>query len=344
MRSEVGGMSISYSGLPEGLAYTLDFTEQRRGADEQRTAVRERSQLRGRDLSVVNRLPDADITIVGTSAARAHRLPRSASLVLPIRVHFVLDLDDDLETVLGRISKDERRSFRKNSRKFRWTGEMVRDIEWFDRFYDDYYRATMRNRHGARERVESKEAAYECMFRTGHLFVLSKDGEPIAGQLCHWDATTNVLTLRLPGVRDGAEEHYATGAMKAMNFLLIEWAAANGVRQIDYQGTEPFLSKGTYQAKRLTGTRVVLPPNHFGGKRLWLQVRQDRPAVRDFLVANPFLTESGGQLDAVYFYDGERPARLDYPSHSPGVREARQINLDEFLAPVSRERLRSTVA
>ncbi|MGC4786337.1 GNAT family N-acetyltransferase [Micromonospora sp. DT178] len=335
VRSDLGGLSISYSGLPEGLAYTLDFTEQRRGADGERTAVRRATALRGRDLRSADRLPDADITILGTSAAQARRMPADASLVLPMRVHFVVDFDGDAEAVLGRISKNQRRNFRKNSRRHRWSGEIVRDAAWFDHFYDHYYSATMRNRHGARQRTESRESAYECLFRTGRLFVLTEDGERIAGRMCHWNPATGVLTSRLVGVRDGADVHYSNGAIKAMNVLLIEWAAANGVRQLDFQGTEPFLSKGTYQSKRLIGTRVILPPNHFGGKRLWLRVRRDTPAVRDFLVANPFVAETEqGFLEAVYFHDTQRPPRLDYPANSPGVRRARHVDLDEFLAPV----------
>ncbi|KWV31874.1 GNAT family N-acetyltransferase [Micromonospora rifamycinica] len=335
VRSDLGGLSISYSGLPEGLAYTLDFTEQRRGADGERTAARRTAALRGRDLRSADRLPDADITILGTSAARARRMPADAALVLPMRVHFVVDFDDDAEVVLGRISKNERRRFRRNARRHRWGSEIVRDAAWFDHFYEHYYSATMHNRHGARQRTESRESAYECLFRTGRLFVLTEDGERIAGRLCHWNPATGVLTSRLVGVRDGADVHYANGVIKAMNVLFIEWAAANGVRQLDFQGTEPFLSKGTYQSKRLIGTRVVLPPNHFGGKRLWLRVRRDTPAVRDFLVANPFVAETEqGFLEAVYFHDARRPPRLDYPANSPGVRGARHVDLDEFLAAV----------
>ncbi len=139
------------------------------------------------------------------------------------------------------------------------------------------------------------------------------------------------MTSRLLGVLDGAQEYYAAGALKVMHFLLIRWAGEHGVRQLDFQGTEPFLSKGTYQLKRLFGTRVVLPPNHFGDKRLWLQVRRDTPQVRDFLVSNPFLTMAAdGSFDAVYFHDQQRPTRSDYKADSPGVNGIRQVDLDDF--------------
>ncbi|WP_405763127.1 hypothetical protein [Streptomyces sp. NBC_00045] len=335
-RSDLGGLSVSYSGLAEGLAYTLDFTELRR-EDGAHGAERVMAQLTGRGLKSPARLPDTDITIVGTSAARARRLPTAASLVIPMRVHFVIDFDadDDAGSARRRISKREREQFNRDSRRHDWRWGPVRDPEWFDVFYDRFYRPTMFNRHGNRERTETKDVSYECLFRTGRMFALYEDGEPVGGALCHWDRTTATLTLRLLGVLDGAQEHYDHGAFKAVYHFLIGWSADHGVRRLDFQGTEPFLSKGTYQWKRRFGTRVVLPPNHFGSKRLWLQVRRDTPEVRDFLVANPVLAEAAdGVLEAVYFHDAGRPARTDYSAKSPGVERIRMIDLDVFLAAV----------
>jgi hypothetical protein len=265
-------------------------------------------------------------------------------LIVPMRVHFVVDFDGDAEAARRRISKRERWQFGRNLREYDWTWDTLRDPSWFDHFYDRMYRPTMFERHGTRERTETKEVSYECLFRTGRMFVLSQRGQRIGGALCHWDPATRVLTLRLLGVLDGSAEHYDSGAFKAIYHFLIGWSAENGVRRLDFQGTEPFLSKGTYQWKRRFGTRVVLPPNHFGGKRLWLHVRRDTPRVREFLVSNPVLAEAGdGALEAVYFHDAERPTRLDFSAKSPGVARVREVDLDSFLAgvPGDNRRVRS---
>ncbi|MFE3414745.1 GNAT family N-acetyltransferase [Streptomyces mirabilis] len=333
IRSDLGGLSVTYTGLPEGQAYTLEFTELRRETGEGPGAVRDSCQVRARNHARTDRLPDGDISIVGTTAPNLRHLPGDLSFVLPMRVHFVVDFDADTETVFSRIARGERRNFRQRCRQHEWKLDIERDPGWFDYFYDRIYRATMSERHGERERIESKESAYECLFRYGILFVITMDGERVGGHLCHWDQKSGVLTSRLLGVVDGAAEHYAAGALKVMHALLIRWAGDNGVRQLDFQGTEAFLSKGTYQLKRLFGTRVALPPNHFGDKRLWLQVRQDTPAVRDFLVANPFLTVSEkGVLEAVYFHDSDRKVCDRYKSDSPGVTGQRLIDLDAFFA------------
>ncbi|OLZ66938.1 hypothetical protein AV521_26475 [Streptomyces sp. IMTB 2501] len=271
--------------------------------------------------------------MVGTSADKVGRLPSDTSLVMPIRVHFVLDLADGYRSVLENASKGARRDFRQKYRQYDWEFGVEGDPIWFDHFYERIYRATMFQRYGERARTESRDSAYECLFRSGVLFYLAMNGERIAGHLCHWDPQSGVLTSRLLGVLDGAEEYYAAGTLKVMYFLLMKWAAENGVRRLDFQGTEAFLSKGTYQMKRRFGTRVILPPNHFGRKRLWLQVRRDTPEVRDFLVANPVLqVTKEGKLEAVYFYDDERPARVDYRAVGAGVEAVRHFSLDEFLA------------
>jgi hypothetical protein len=333
LRSELGGMSVSYTGLPEGLAYTLEFTELRReraGEHAERTSA----TITGRDLrSGAAALPDADIVIAGTSASQARRLPAPASLVVPMRVHFVVDIDGDAQTLRRRISERERWQFARNVRQYGWIWGSVEDPSWFDFFYDRMYRPTMYERHGMRERTEGKESSYECLFRTGQLFALCENGERIAGALCHWNRASRVLTLRLLGVLDGSKEYLDRGALKAVYHFLVAWAADNHVRQLDLQGTEPFLSKGTYQWKRRLGTRVVIPPNHFGAKRLWFHVLRDTPAVRDFLIANPVLAESAdGTLEAIYFHDEDRPARLDYSAKSPGVERARLVDVGGFLS------------
>ena len=229
VRSESGGMSISYSGLPEGVRYTLDFTEQRRETGTGEAAVRQASQIRGWALNSPDALPDADIVIVGTSAIKAWRTSIPARLIIPMRVHFVLDFDADIDVLIRRCSKGVYRDFRQQSRKHQWEFGIEDDPAWFDYFYENIYMATMTERYGSRARTERGDSAYECLFRPGILFYLSMDGTRVGGHLCHWNPASGVLTSRLLGVLNGAEEYYAAGVLKSMYFHLIHLAARNGV-------------------------------------------------------------------------------------------------------------------
>lgn len=331
--SDVGGMSILYAGLPEGLRYTLDFTEQRRQRDTDDAPARRTFRITSGSVPDLAEDTGADVVVVGTSRRRARRSPRHRSLVIPLRVHFVVDCELGADQALARISKGVRRDVRQQSRKHDWHFSIERDVATFDHFYDQMYLPTMRARYGSRARTEGKASAYECLYRSGVLFMLTEAGRPVAGHLCHWEPKTRVLTSRLLGVLGGGEDQYSAGVVKVLYHLMIEWATNNQVRALDLQGTEPFLSKGTYQMKRRFGSRVVVPSNHFGGKRLWLQVRHDTPTVRDFLVANPVVVENDhGTLDIVFFFDRNRPARDDLQWDSPGIDQMRRVDLDEFLS------------
>ncbi|WP_424862853.1 hypothetical protein [Streptomyces sp. MMS24-I29] len=335
--STAGGLCISYSGMTAGLTYSLEFTEERRLTATTHQAVRSTAprRLEGSGPGAVP--PAADIEIVGTTTERARRLPADASLVVPMRVHFVVDTRRPAQEIRRCISRREREQHARRQGERQWSWERTTAPALFDEFYDRMYRPTMASRHGARERVEGRASAFECIFRHGFLFFLSERGERVAGAMCHWHPGRGVLTLRLLGVIDGARAHYDSGAFKAIYHHLLTWAADNGIRHVDFQGTEPFLSKGTFQWKRRFGSHVVLPPNHFGAKRLWLKVNHDTPQVRDFLVANPVLAEvEDGVLDAVYFHDAHRPARLDLSGKAPGIRRLRLIDMDDFLAPLLR--------
>jgi hypothetical protein len=68
--SRLRGVSITYAGLPEGMSHTLEFTELRRESTGGGPALRTSHPLRAGDLGRPDRLPDADVTIIGTSAGR----------------------------------------------------------------------------------------------------------------------------------------------------------------------------------------------------------------------------------------------------------------------------------
>ncbi|MEU2309386.1 hypothetical protein [Streptomyces misionensis] len=284
-------------------------------------------------------LPDCDLLAVGTTVDRALRLPRERSLVLPFRLHLVVPVVADSEEMRRRISRKERQRSDRQFRARGWTVETSTSVADFHHFYDAIHLPTMRRRHGRSARSMDEDMARECLLRRGVMLFLREGDRRVAGMLCRYGPGASTLTVRLAGVLDGAEEHYANGALAALYPALIDWAGQHGLRRLDLSGCEPFVSKGIFQFKRKFHPLVELPRTHFRDKRLWLSVRRDTPAVRDFLVANPVIAEdpaAPGRWHALYFHDAERPARRTLPWQCPNVTTARDIDLDSFLSSARR--------
>ncbi|MFJ4321080.1 GNAT family N-acetyltransferase [Streptomyces lavendulae] len=338
--SELPGhpLVLGYAGIGDGLRHVLPFLEGRRSGDAD--AVRRRhSTLRWAQLERGEGLPDCDLLAVGTTAGRAPRLPRDRSLLLPFRLHLVVPIVADAEEMRRRISRKERQRSERQFRTRGWTVETSTSVADFDHFYDAIHLPTMSRRHGTATRSMDRDMARECLLRQGVLLFLREGDRYVAGMLCRYGPGADTLTLRLAGVLDGAEEHYAHGALSALYPALIDWAGRHGVRRLDLSGCEPFVSKGIFQFKRKFHPLVELPRTHFRDKRLWLSVRRDTPAVRDFLVANPVLAEdpaAPGRWHALYFHDAERPARRTLPWQCPNVTDTRDIDLDAFLGSARR--------
>jgi hypothetical protein len=316
--------AIGYSGARHGLVKVLQFLEERQEA------------MGAGRATVEPGLDGADLVAVACSADKARRLPRTAALVLPYRLHLVVDMPETPGEWRRAVSRRERQWFNARNKAADLALEIATDDDSFHFFYDRMHAPTMRERHGDRARSEAKDVAYECLFHDGLLAFATVDGRRVAGVLCHRGPST--ITVRLLGVLDGAESAYRDGAMKVLYHLLLDWADRNGLAHVDFGGTEAWISKGIFQWKRRFGPRLAHAPNHFGTYRVWWNARRDTPAVRDFLVANPVLELTEDQpphartLQAVYFHDDDRPARLDLAYACANVDRHRTAHLDEFLA------------
>ena len=334
-RTATGQLTIAYGGLPDGLSTILPFLEGQRTALAGPSVGRESGRLRWRDLRQPLWHEAADLAVIGCSARRARLLAADRALILPLRLHQVIDLASGRSGDGGglRVSKKERQQFARNRGRHGWTWERSERAPDFDFFYERMHLPTMRWRHGAQALTADKRTVYECMFRNGHLFFVVENGARIAGAVCQQHKRQRKLTLWLVGLIDGDERYHRAGALAAVYHFLLEWATAEGFAQVDLAASAPFLSKGTYQFKRKFHPRVQLPPNHARGKRLCLRINRDSPAVRDFLVANPLLILDGGGLTAVYFHDESRCARTELRWESPGIRRALHLDLDHFLQP-----------
>lgn len=324
--------TIAYAGAGDGVSKIHQLLERRREELGAATKWRVGRRIPTAGLLSGHALPTADLVAVGCTTRQARRLPAASSLVLPFRLHLIVDVDGDPAELRRRTSRRAFQQFNADRKVRDWRFEHTTQVSAFDHFYDRMHVPTMEKRHGERARSESKDVAYECLFRHGVLFFVTTGGVRVAGALCHWDPKGRVLTMRLLGVLGGEQQHYDTGAFRALYHLLLEWSYRHDVRQVDFGGTEAWIAKGIFQWKRKFRPRVVLAPNHTGFKRVWWHAATDTTAVREFLVANPVLElMEPGELRSVYFYDNDRPPRFDYAYQCDNVKERRTVHLDSFL-------------
>jgi hypothetical protein len=330
------GVRIAYFGFPEGKQHLLPFLRQHLGTLAGSATRIEGKPLRWRRLRDELAYPQADILLVGCSRRRAARLPRNRALVLPFRLQLLLDVPPDPDAVLKKVSGNERRQFLKLRRSYDWQWERGSGLSDFQFFYERMHLPTMSSRHGEDTRSMDAPMALRCLFQHGVLLFVTEGGKRVAGVLCRYQDGGAVLSMRMLGVLDGDETHYRTGAVKAAYYLTAEWAARNGIQRIDMSGCEPFPGKGIFQFKRRFHPTVMLPDNHFSDKRVWLRVGRDSAATRDFLAATPMVTiGADGDMEAVYFFDEDRPPRTRISATTPGIEKDRMINLDAFLGGLS---------
>jgi hypothetical protein len=329
--TDQGGVSIGYAGLPVGRTNILQLLEDQRSRLEWPTVRHSDTRVRWSDLAA-GRWPDTDLFVVGAEQRTLSRLPEHGGLTAPFRLHLVVDVPPSQPELARLISKREREHFRRDEREHQWALEEDSSPGALTFFYDRMHGPTMRNRHGDHSRTERLDVARYAVLRRGTLFFLSQAGTRVAGVLCHWSKDRRTLTTRLLGVLDGRDEHYRSGAFKALYHLLLRWACEQQVARVDLFGTEAYVSKGIFQWKRKLGAHPEWPPNHFATKRVRIYPRRDTPAVRDFLVANPLLrTDGQGRLTPVYYTDDDRPPRLDLSARCPGLAEPEIIHLDTVL-------------
>lgn len=328
-----GRLSIAYQGFPEGLTYVLPYLRAQQAAllgGAQTTAGRAVSWRRIRQQA--EGPENADLLFVGCSRRRAESLAGAESLTLPFRVHMLLDVEGDAATMLRRVSGNERRQFASLRRKRGWTCEAATDVADLRFFYERMHLPTMASRHGEESRSTDWGIALRALHQHGVLLLVKEEDRPVAGVLCRTEDDGRSLHMRLLGVLDGDESHYRSGAVKAVYYLTVEWAAEHGVQHIDFSGSDPFPGRGVFQFKRRFHPTIALPEDHYRDRRIHLRVLRDTDAVRDFLVATPMLTvHADGRIAATYFFDADRPPPMQIRSDSPGVTEVRTVDLDDFL-------------
>lgn len=323
-------LNIGFSGTELGEYYTIKYLQQCLEAESITRMSDDGNALGADEFEAFDR--HVDLTF--TQIAREETASPQGSIIMPMRVHMVVSLAGAQPDLAGVVSGEQRRQHRKRVEVHRHRYEITHSVEDFEWFYDRMYVPTMRARHGEAARTTDRSVALHELFGAGHLMLVYAEDLAVAGSVNHVPGPDQV-NARLIGVLDGAQERIRQGAVKSAGHFLLAWAHKHGMARVDFQGCEPFLRKGTFQAKLDFGASPVLPPPPLDRVCLRLTVRSDTLAVRDFLAANPIIAlAEDGQLGITTFYDDTHP-----PSGRKGLARPRalpewHIDLDRFLKEV----------
>ncbi|MFV8130202.1 hypothetical protein [Streptomyces syringium] len=320
----------AYLGVKEGLTYIAPFVEDRfltERAGERTAPVGDSPGLAKLWPSV-----DADLAILVAPTDVVDSLAEPGDIRAVSRIHQVVDTSRGHEHVMTQLLSRREGRRRRNAERAGFTYDVSHRDEDFYEFYRTMHVPTMHTRYADRARSVEEEQAFRTLFREGVLFRVLQSGEWVAGSVCHIDRESRTLNARLIGIKGGSDVHREAGAQTYIYYANLDWAASeDSIDTLDFQGCEPFLTKGTFQYKKRFGTTAVIPDNVFGRLRMLIRPNALTPSVRRFLVNNPVIgVSSSGELVAQYFYDQNNPLRTDIHHNSPGITDSVSINLDEL--------------
>ncbi|MEW2434773.1 hypothetical protein AB0952_11400 [Streptomyces caniferus] len=325
--------STAYLGVKEGLTYIAPFVEDRfltERTGERTTPVGDPPGLAKQWASA-----DADLAILVAPTDVVDSLAEPGDIRAVARIHQVVDTSGGHEHVMTQLLSRREGRRRRNAHRDGFSYDVSHRDEDFYEFYRTMHLPTMHTRYADRARSVEEDQAYRTLFREGVLFRVLRSEEWVAGSVCRIDRESRTLNARLIGIKDGSDTLREAGAQTYIYYANLDWAACeDSIDTLDFQGCEPFLTKGTFQYKKRFGTTAVIPRNNvFGGLRMLIRPNALTPSVRRFLVNNPVMAESsfgGGELIAKYFYDQDNALRSDILHNSPGITESVSINLDEL--------------
>lgn len=320
---------FNYCGIKAGLTYIQPFISTNLFSTEVKI-VRE-DTINENELDSYIKNSNTDLLIVATGKEKITKLKKPQQFIMPFRIHQTVETKRGWKSVLDTISKRENQRAKKQVEKYGLKYFITKDEKDYFEFYESMHEPTMKIRYDGLARSVEKNKAFEEIFKKGLLFLITSNGLPVSGSVSQIDKNKNWLNARLIGVLDGDAKYRNIGAQNFVYHSILHWACHDGkIDVVDFQGCEPFLSKGTFQYKKRFGTSAILPPNEFYDKRLLVQINRKSSAVKNFFINNPvMLIDEQDNLGAGYFYDHNNEPKLEIPYKCNGFKYEKILNLDK---------------
>lgn len=244
-----------------------------------------------------------DVRIIELYESQRHWLGARFQFFVPIWIGGELDLQ---RAVARQQRSKNARYFLRQLQKNETTYEVTRDPKAFEDFYSNMYLPYIRNRYGDRAFPMSHE---DMMGKLGcsELFFVTVNGERVAGDILLYE--DNGVRAWSTGVKDGDPSYVMAGAMKALDYLRVQYLAERGYKSLHMGGSRPFLLDGVLRHKK---ERRVRLSNHT--KRYFsLSLTEGSVGTGAFLANNPFIYESQGAYRGALFIEPDStlsPERL----------------------------------
>jgi len=266
--------------------------------------------------------PECDFLLTEHTAPMLSSLSRKPGFRIPFWVNMEVPLPNLHRKEWKRQRKDLARRIRKNGLDY----EISKDPEVFQDFLWNMHMPFITQRF--EETALLPDVRYlERVFSRGGLILIKKgkdannekdteegpDTKKGTDATNETDATNGTDTvgaglfeylpgmiwMRKVGVRDGDWEYVRQGVIGAVYYFLMTEMEEQGQEKISFGGTRPFLRDGVTSFKSSLNGRLALDSEAPGAVALWLTLRRDSPALRDFLAENPF----------IYFPEPNEPRR-----------------------------------
>ncbi|QCR30482.1 hypothetical protein [Priestia megaterium] len=321
-------VSFSYCGITMGLTYIQPFVRTNLIVDD--LIVNRKDVISEEQLPNYIDNCNADLLIVATDKDTLLPLQKSNQFIMPFRIHQMVETYKGWEYVLDTMSKREVSRAKKQAKKYNLDYFITHEESDYFNFYDTMHKPTMNNRFEGLARSVEKYKALDEIFKQGLLFFVTHEGVPVSGSVSQIDKEKNWLNARLIGVLNGDSKYRNMGAQNFVYHSILHWAChEGGIDVVNFQGCEPFLTKGTFQYKKRFGTNAILPPNQLYNQRLLVQANFESRPVREFLINNPvMLVDEDNNLGAGYFYDHDNEPRLDIPYKCNGFKYEKLFDMD----------------
>jgi hypothetical protein len=192
----------------------------------------------------------------------------------------------------------------RNIHRYGFTYRTTCDSRELDRFLSDMYLPYVRQTRGDGAFVATREELERTAGIELRLLLIEREGKDVAGVCLGVHDQDRLDALEL-GVVGADRDLVRKGALAAIYYFSLVYAAERKFSRLYLGGSRPFLRDGPFQYKKKWGLKIVgrLPtlPDV-----IIFRPRLSAVGVRCFLTNNPFVYEEGGEFRAAVFVDKQQ--------------------------------------